>query len=58
MGKRKTPLELGRRERQIVETVTKLGEASVADVRKHLANPPLKISTEHFPGICHQRYLP
>ena len=24
MGKRKTPLELGRRERQIVETVVKL----------------------------------
>lgn len=36
----KTPLELGRRERQIVETVTKLGEASVADVQKHLADPP------------------
>jgi len=27
MGKRRTPLELGRRERQIVETVTRLGEA-------------------------------
>ena len=40
MGKKKTPLELGRRERQIVETVVKLGEASVADVRKNLADPP------------------
>lgn len=40
MGKKKTPLELGRRERQIVETVVKLGEASVADVRNHLVDPP------------------
>ena len=40
MGKKKTPLELGRRERQIVETVVKLGEASVADVRNHLVEPP------------------
>ena len=37
---KKTPLELGRRERQIVETVTKLGEASVSDVQKHLADAP------------------
>lgn len=40
MGKKKTPLELGRRERQIVETVVKLGEASVADVRANLVDPP------------------
>ena len=41
MGKKKkTPLELGRRERQIVETVVKLGEASVSDVRGNLADPP------------------
>ena len=40
MGKKKTPLELGRRERQIVETVVKLGEASVADVRKNLVDAP------------------
>ena len=40
MGKRKTPLELAKRERQIVETVIKLGEASVADVRQNLADPP------------------
>ena len=37
---KKTPLELGRRERQIFETVQRLGEASVADVRKNLADPP------------------
>lgn len=40
MPKKKTPLELGRRERQIVETLQRLGEASVAHVRDHLADPP------------------
>ena len=40
MRKKKTPLELGKRERQIVETVVKLGEAAVSDVRKELADPP------------------
>ena len=38
--KKKTPLELGKRERQIVETVVKLGEGSVAEVRKNLADAP------------------
>ena len=37
---KKTPLELGKRERQILETVHRLGEASVAQVREQLANPP------------------
>lgn len=37
---KKTPLELGRRERQIVETVAKLGEPSVAEVLEHLDAPP------------------
>ena len=40
MVNKKTPLELGKRERQIVETVTKLGEASVTSVRTNLADPP------------------
>lgn len=41
MGKvKKTPLELGKRERQIYETVLTLGEASVGDVLNRLANPP------------------
>lgn len=39
-NKRKTPLELGKRERQIYETVMGLGEASVGQVRANLANPP------------------
>ncbi len=37
---RKSPLELGKRERQIVETVYRLGEAAVADVLAELADPP------------------
>jgi BlaI family transcriptional regulator, penicillinase repressor len=36
----KTPLELGKRERQLIETVQRLREASVAEVRAHVANPP------------------
>jgi predicted transcriptional regulator len=40
LAKKKTPLELGRRERQIYETLEKLGEASVQDVLEHIADPP------------------
>lgn len=41
MGKaKKTPLELGKRERQIYETVLALGEASVSDALAKLADPP------------------
>ncbi|HEY4312914.1 MAG TPA: BlaI/MecI/CopY family transcriptional regulator [Pirellulales bacterium] len=36
----KTPLELGKRERQIIETIERLREASVTEVRANLANPP------------------
>lgn len=36
----KTPLELGKRERQLLETVQRLGEGSVAEIRAHLADPP------------------
>lgn len=35
-----SPLEFGRRERQIVESLYRLGEASVAEVREALADPP------------------
>lgn len=38
--KKKIPLEMGKRERQIVETVIKLGEASVSEVQKNLLDPP------------------
>ena len=36
----KSPLELGKRERQIVESIYRLGEASVADVLRELDDPP------------------
>ena len=35
-----SPLELGRRERQIVETLYRLGEASVAEVRAAISEAP------------------
>jgi BlaI family penicillinase repressor len=35
-----SPLDLGKRERQIVEAVYRLGEASVAQVRDSIADPP------------------
>ena len=34
------PLDLGRRERQIMEVVYQLGRASASEVRAHLADPP------------------
>lgn len=37
---KRTPLELGKRERQIYETVLTLKEASVRDVLLQLASPP------------------
>lgn len=38
--RKKTPLELGKRARQIYETVARLGEASVSDVLCHLERAP------------------
>ncbi|HEV3415920.1 MAG TPA: BlaI/MecI/CopY family transcriptional regulator [Pirellulales bacterium] len=35
-----SPLDVGKRERQIVEAVYRLGEASVAQVRAELSDPP------------------
>lgn len=37
---KKTQLRLGARERQIMDAVHRLGDASVSDVRNHLADPP------------------
>ena len=34
------PIELGRRERQILEAVYRLGRASVAEVRNEISDPP------------------
>ena len=51
MGKRKTPKDLGGRERQLVETVHRLGEAAVADVRSNLADPPSYSSVRAMLGL-------
>jgi predicted transcriptional regulator len=40
MARKKNPQDLGRRERQILEVVYRLGEASVGDVLEHLPDPP------------------
>jgi predicted transcriptional regulator len=40
MGKTKSQRDLGRRERQIMDVVFELGEASVAEVLQRLADPP------------------
>jgi predicted transcriptional regulator len=40
MAKSSPLAELGRRERQIMEVVYRLGRASVAEVREHLPDPP------------------
>ena len=40
MGKKKSPLDLGRRERQIMDVIFELGEASVGDVLQQLPDPP------------------
>jgi predicted transcriptional regulator len=40
MPPKKNPQDLGRRERQILDVIFRLGEASVADVLKQLPDPP------------------
>jgi BlaI family penicillinase repressor len=40
MARPSSPLDVGKRERQIVEAVYRLGEASVAQVRAGLSDPP------------------
>ena len=40
MGRKKTAHDLGRRERQIMDVIYQLGEASVGDVLSGLPDPP------------------
>ena len=49
------PLELGKRERQVLEAVIKLGEASVAEVQKQLANPPSYSAVRAALGLLVQK---
>ena len=39
-NQRSNPLDVGRRERQIIQTVYRLGKATVADVLQELPDPP------------------
>lgn len=40
MGRARDPQDLGRRERQILDVIFRLGEASVGDVLDQLTDPP------------------
>jgi len=46
-----SPLDLGKRERQIVEVVYRLGEGSVAEVRERLPNPPSYSAVRAMLGV-------
>ena len=48
---RKFPLDLGKRERQIVESVYRLGEPSVAEVLQELTDPPSYSAVRAMLGI-------
>lgn len=48
---KESPLDLGKRERQIVETVYRLGEASVTEVLGQLPNPPSYSAVRAMLGI-------
>ena len=46
-----SPLDLGKRERQIVEVVYRLGEGSVAEVRERLPEPPSYSAVRAMLGV-------
>lgn len=48
---KQSPLDLGKRERQIVEAVYQLGEGSVAEVLKELSDPPSYSSVRAMLGV-------
>lgn len=49
------PLDLGRRERQIMEAVYRLGRASVADVRNELPDPPTYSAVRGMLGLLERK---
>jgi predicted transcriptional regulator len=49
--------QLGPRERQIMDAVFKLGKASVAEVRRELANPPSYSAVRAILGILEEKGL-
>jgi len=54
---RNHPLNVGKRERQIVEAVYRLGEASVADVRGQLSDPPSYSAVRAMLGLLVEKGL-
>ena len=48
---KQSPLDLGKRERQIVEAVYQLGEGAVAEVRDELSEPPSYSSVRAMLGV-------
>jgi len=60
MGKKKSPRDLGRRERQIMDVIFELGEASVADVLARLPDPPsysaVRTMIRYLEGKRHLRH--
>ena len=60
MGKKKSPRDLGRRERQIMDVIFELGEASVADVLARLSDPPsysaVRTMIRYLEGKGHLRH--
>ncbi|HEX5443654.1 MAG TPA: BlaI/MecI/CopY family transcriptional regulator [Pirellulales bacterium] len=58
--KQPRPPQLGRRERQIMDVVYQLGEASVADVQQRLTDPPsysaVRTMIRHLEGKGHLRH--
>jgi len=49
--------QLGPRERQIMDAVFRLGKASVAEVRRELANPPSYSAVRAILGILEEKGL-
>ena len=60
MGKKKSPRDLGRRERQIMDVIFELSEASVADVLARLPDPPsysaVRTMIRYLEGKRHLRH--
>ncbi len=57
MGRKTTAQDLGRRERQIMDAIFQLGEASVSAVRRSLADPPSYSAVRTMIGSLEQKGL-
>jgi predicted transcriptional regulator len=53
--RRKSPLDLGRRERQIMEVLYRLGQATVAEVLAELPDPPTYSSVRATLGVLERK---